>query len=861
MTGNQPGSVLQAACPFLRRDRLWRVVLCLLCMMMSPLFAAGQHGLEGLPQTGSRKPDSSPAPQVLVSPSGKGRDLRSDAAAFSRALREAGTKARAGDWQGAAEIFESFPGDSYYKRKLFSELAEVWLLLELPEQLSVRPEFASPATGLPSVPAGYPQDLCEAAARYLAVAAPFQMLTGGRNPDQERIDYQTHRTDYWKLVASLIANKDGPFTDKLLAYRWGGWCGTGSDQFQEPQSLALLMALASDKRWAEAAGAALSATPGGGSGGALRVLSVSVPDPEKIVVGGLALTDLGPEEYRTGSRRASLLALLLCLPGDRRVETLTRLASLAPPDALPIYFRALAKFVRRELPPPANNESIHRGWGWADSSDNLDTITAESAGEGAQKLALDFLSSQASSTLPVRAAETLARTFQEKRRPEFLPALHRLLAHPSMTVAKEAAEALEILGEKVMIPPKLGPVRYSILVNGIPCANTKVSWTVIRGSTSTGSEATSDAAGLIELPRDMFLDQSAAAVRSVALRTSSMAGPADPWFGVLLPAPPASDEVVPVEVKTSSLRVVLPLPRPMKELTTMEVVLWGLQDEKTQEAGFWAPAKFQLPVSESLDFKILAPGVYRAEIRMAGATSWSGELHADTTPSITVPLQRASEVGFTLALPPAWHINALLPELWRDGKRFPSDWDYNKHLFHGVPEGNYVLHIPSSAEVRKRVRSLVPDGPEFSGVDVPFEIGPHSPAEINLGEIGIKAVNAGDSLQRGDFLMITFSNKNDQIDGCYAVLPEGFVNMPFIGKIKAEGLSASGLKTTLEREYDLQEIYKGIRISVERMDKPPDTKPFLSDLRMLEQIEANPFWNKKGDFFTPGDRSRNPPTP
>ena len=111
----------------------------------------------------------------------------------------------------------------------------------------------------------------------------------------------------------------------------------------------------------------------------------------------------------------------------------------------------------------------------------------------------------------------------------------------------------------------------------------------------------------------------------------------------------------------------------------------------------------------------------------------------------------------------------------------------------------------------------------------------------------------------GDYMMVTFSNKNDQLDGIYSVSRDGFVNMPFIGKIKAEGLSASTLSTTLEREYDQQEIYKGLSIRVERMAKPPDIKPFLGDIKMLKQMESNPFWNKKGEFFTPKDRKLNPP--
>ena len=115
------------------------------------------------------------------------------------------------------------------------------------------------------------------------------------------------------------------------------------------------------------------------------------------------------------------------------------------------------------------------------------------------------------------------------------------------------------------------------------------------------------------------------------------------------------------------------------------------------------------------------------------------------------------------------------------------------------------------------------------------------------------AADQSHQLHAGDYMKITSTKKYDELDGIYLIATDGFVNMPHIGKIKAEGLSLSDLKATLEREYDRQEIYKALQISVERMSKPPDMTPFLRDLNVLDarikEMEANPFWDKKGDFF------------
>lgn len=136
-----------------------------------------------------------------------------------------------------------------------------------------------------------------------------------------------------------------------------------------------------------------------------------------------------------------------------------------------------------------------------------------------------------------------------------MPALRRLLDHPSLTVAREAAAALESAGEKADIPPKLGPVRYRIEVNGKPYAARRVEWIVSWGATSmwTSSEETTDAQGVAHLPRDMFLDKSSRPIKQVTLRSPAKLGLEDALFSVQLPPPPDSDDVIPISVKTKPL--------------------------------------------------------------------------------------------------------------------------------------------------------------------------------------------------------------------------------------------------------------------------------------------------------------------
>jgi hypothetical protein len=468
---------------------------------------------------------------------------KNSSSTFNFVFSETCRRADADALKDLVRIFNAFPPESYQKGVLFTPLADAWLRVRISPKLPQRPVFPDTPTKLPAAPDGYPRELREAVMDYVHVKGSFQLLQKGN------IDFQTHRPAYWQLVSGLLEQKEGPWTDRFLAYRWGGWCGSGSEYFVVPQSRVLVMALAADQRWTEAAGAVLSVMPSADAEASLRVLEACVADPLKVVVGGLAHFDLGPQDFLTLKLRATLLGFLLRLPGDGRVQALSDLAAHAPVEALPLYFMALGKFVPSSgAPRPGENLVRYERWGGR----NLDGITAQPASVAAQKQALDFLCSRASPDLAIQTATRLAEIFHAKPRPESLPALRRLLDHPSLTVAKESAAALEYVGEKADIPPKLGPVRYRIEVDGKPYATRRVEWIVSWGIPNmwTSSEETTDAQGVAQVPRDMFLDKSSRPIKAVTLRSPARLGLEEALFSVQMPPPPDSDDVITVSVKT-----------------------------------------------------------------------------------------------------------------------------------------------------------------------------------------------------------------------------------------------------------------------------------------------------------------------
>lgn len=722
--------------PFhVRRIQLLALALAggVFCLVGGHAKAEEVRGLAAIQQALVAKKGSVPRAEMVAALRGEKSERISPAFVF--VFGKACENADAKTLGELTEIFAESPG-GYWGGEIFEELADAWVRVKVPEKLSQRLVFPDPAKP-PVFPESFPKKYRAAAETYLRVTEPFQKLMQESPEKGGKIDFQTHETQYWKLTEKLLKGEGGPFTEKFLAYRWGGWCGTGSERFRAPHSRALFMALVADKRWTEAVGAVFSRRTKPGES-ELQLLRTGVGDPLMLLGGGLAY--LGTSRIETGNGTDVLLSLLQELPGDERVDMLGELIGVAAPGQLKLYFRALGKFLPSSTLPKEDGKT-RVFWGRGSSGDMLGEVRPAPVSPDAQKRALNILTQSVSNDLPIEAAEELALVFRERLRPEALPALRKLLDHPSQKVAEEAAETLRYAGEEAEAPAKLGPVRYRILVDGKPYSSRKVSWTLGRGpGGGIGSEVTTGEDGVAEISRDYFIDKRHSPVERVALRSTEMRSLEDPWFGVILPPPPVSDEIQPVNIETKALRVELTLPRSPAETgdREMEVTLWGAQSAEQAEIGFWSPAKMKIPMAGVIEFKSLMPETYRLELRIPGAESWTGAVASGKQGTMALKPARASDVRLRVKPPEGWHATAFIPEMRQDGKRVSCDWDYENRMFHGVREGSYVLHMPSRTEVKKRMMGVFPDGPDFDGVDVPFVIGPDSPPEIDLGEIAVK---------------------------------------------------------------------------------------------------------------------------
>jgi protein involved in polysaccharide export with SLBB domain len=108
-------------------------------------------------------------------------------------------------------------------------------------------------------------------------------------------------------------------------------------------------------------------------------------------------------------------------------------------------------------------------------------------------------------------------------------------------------------------------------------------------------------------------------------------------------------------------------------------------------------------------------------------------------------------------------------------------------------------------------------------------------------------------LRNGDVLEIKISGipSTDitSVSGQYTIDNEGFINMPYVGKVKVAGLSPGVAQSTIESVYRSRDIYTSPTITIGQQlqsrfvnvggeVKTPQRIPYTADLTVLSSINA-----------------------
>ncbi|MDR0533259.1 MAG: hypothetical protein LBH01_04825 [Verrucomicrobiales bacterium] len=652
-----------------------------------------------------------------------------------------------------AREIANLPGDSYGKAFMFQSLFDAKLRLTLREWEKQPPQRA----GVPpfSVSADvqlkkYPAELQLAWTEFFLAVNPYRKLMKQymeqARDDGKIISFELNENKFWTLMVDLVSGERSAKAEEVLPYWRTGMVGTGFDSFSPLKAKATFIALVDEGRLQEAAGVVLTDWQNRGvfyeveenRGLRARFLQhAGTWNWGSVAVGGLVDAELNDGNYEADKIRHICLEMLVESGGEHEVKLLLALAEQATDRQVTEYIKVLAKFVTPEKKDDWIDPLRQRVMACEDRPANAEPIST-----GMQTAIVKFICTKADANSDVNVCQAAIWAMQRWRRDDTRETLRELvMQHPSQSIAKEAAQTLKTWwDENVEVPPKSGPVRYRILVNGKLYANREITLLVCENdkSYSQSNEQTDDN-GEVKVSRDYFLNRKEP-VWGVIFRAKNEGPFFDIPFAVQAPLPrDDGDELLSVDISTKPLELSLGLPRELKEYAGRKITVCanGPDQGKVRRDELQAWRRFSADIAEQVATPALMTEKYHVYIRLPGAQSWNGEVDVSKNNRLKIDFKKGTDVLCRIKTTPDDPWFFPLPELFKDGMKVEDfDADYNSHtkILCGLSPGKYTLRFPSSEEWVKTGRITKEVWP---AKDVSFEISEALPMEIDLGEIDL----------------------------------------------------------------------------------------------------------------------------
>ena len=674
----------------------------------------------------------------LVADPNKSRADSLDKFALSNCFQAACNKANAAELQELIEIYVSFDHESFEKQFDFPHLAARWIQEQL-KTIDCGREKDPVTNKTPiTVPAeleGSAPELAEAWKAYRALVHPVEQTVYSDSSRNSAISFQANERAFFKLLDDVLLRRGERLAERLVKFDWSGSCGTGSELVTEPRSIAILMALLSERRMPEALGAAMllridDPLITGDTNVRVELLRKCGVDWEEVFAGA----QIESERYDVfGSYYNPVLEELAGFGSDRAATFVGIMARQAKPALRQAYANAIAAFLTE-----GSTKHLRFSNGVYDRISKVPI--SKPIKHDLVKVLLNFAKPGISADLAGGLLDGFART----QTPEIKPALYALTKHPSPRVAEQAADVLRMMGEKIAPPIPAPPVRFRIVVNDEPMVPGSEIWWDVGGMTST-SRISRD--GTLHLERSIFLEPDRKATRVIlssnAWRTKTAEGPT---FHVDVPIPPDFDLVTEVNVKLFSFPLTVHSPKgptnPQETKAYVRIQQRSPQD-LNEPAGRFIPTldrRFDVALAHPVILS-LQSGDYEIVVTSSGAARLVKQVTVPLEPaSLDIQLSAGSDLRYELLRPDGEKRAPV--ELVKDGQRV-SDLYYDSEVrtFRWLPPGSYVLRIPSSKDLGSGDGDFVGYGPAnipWSSRDIAFTITPESPPIIDLGKITLE---------------------------------------------------------------------------------------------------------------------------
>ncbi len=653
--------------------------------------------------------------------------------AFDSFFERACDKADVSELAEVIQLYVSLDPQSFEKSSLLWPLAARWIHEELKnissDSLPRKLEGADAA--VPAELENAPSDLMNAWKIFKQATRAYD-LKFERRPETKMIGFQSNERAFYRLVDELLLKRDEGLGKKLANFGWRGGYGTGSEFLFDPQSLTVFMALLHGRGIAEAIGAAVYIR--GYKPLTTRDIDVRIEFLEKcgvdweLVLAGAQL-DSEVNHVPTGRHKGYLRALA-AYGSDRAAALVAKMAQRGKAGMRQQYADALAAFITR-----GSDNDVRE----VNSSD----IARVSKGQVSQQTKLEIIRVLQEFATPDASEQVVRPALQAFRRaklPGTIATLSNLTKHRSAEVAQAAANILNSMGKKFALPAPPKPVCFQILINGGPIhGDVSVAWSVYGAAGGMVSSAGKpNEEGMIEIKREHFLDPERKP-KSIALETGAAESAREPFFYVPLPVPVNLDSVTRVDVDLQSMELKIHGPRETQPATEQKATIHIERNKSEGESEaehiyHQISRTFDAPAEQPMSL-MLQPGSYRLEILLAGAERYTHIVTADArNSSIDVQLRPGADVHVEPVRPDD---QRMLGGAYLTKPNSETDLKYcqdQNGIFRGLPCGDYVLHIPSSADLHSRDKLFV-DAVNYTGRQIPFRISDNSPPLIDLGTI------------------------------------------------------------------------------------------------------------------------------
>jgi hypothetical protein len=549
---------------------------------------------------------------------------------------------------------------------------------------------------------------------------------------------QKHYDLFQKKIEEILISYTHEKLYEVMRFRWGGWCGTGSEGFSSERQIAILISLMRNRDFA-----AILGNPGFtdniGYKNFRKLIELCGYDWIEYYAGMMcdgSFNQVSPEYYKQGGdKAASLLIKMKNYPFKNIYDKES-------------YLWLCSDFLKKEkksdyFPNFDFYANLYYSNEYENDYENRVAISEETRNH-LLKTIIDLTKDEKN----VDVVNAVIKIFSGL---DFNPIIkEQLLSYTKSeykSVRDGAAKILEKNQISVELPEDDGKVKFRILVDGVPLPNFNLGYELEGSSSSFGyysrNGKTTDK-GIFNLNKDELLDTKKDNQR-IRFSSNSGAGKSQMlFFCTDMIIPENISDTIDVFISTGRLRINFNLNRDKSFYMgkKMSIYFSGSQcqlhylelSDLVQES-YFLPLKVQL-------------GKFYLSISIPGSKDWHDflEINSDTT-TLLVDLYPGTSVKFKIKAPGGEKSDQevsfkLIHNNIIDDYGF-AYYNYNLDGYESLPVGTYTLKIFSSKEKKARIKEnssnscdeIIPEYVDYEGKELSFTIDSNSPEIIDFGTI------------------------------------------------------------------------------------------------------------------------------